>query len=181
MNFTDRVNDIDKSIIEDSARFSSMASEYAKRITQHLDKAMQEAHLVIKDNKNNVVDIDWLQNTVLNLSSLLYFVSDKVEEINIRSDVASATAKDAYERAYIESSTQKDEKGKSLRTVAENQSIASQKSQEEAMMSTMYDRASKIVRSRIDAGNEMVATLRKIITLRIAQIQVEKDVDRSNR
>ena len=180
METTQRFEEVNKTIEEDSARFSSMAGEYAKKITKHIDTAMQEAYKALNDNTNTTVSVEYLEKLVLNLSSLLYFVSDKVEEINIRDDVATATAKDAYEKAYLNASAEKDDKGKSIRTVAENQSLASQSSKEEEILATIYERASKIVRSKVDAGNEMVATIRKIITLRIKQMEQEDAVDRSD-
>ena len=44
METTERFEEVNKIIEEDSARFSAMAGEYAKKITKHIDTAMQEAY-----------------------------------------------------------------------------------------------------------------------------------------
>lgn len=177
----EKVKSYDSVVLEDSGEISKQALAYANSITKHLDEAMQQAYPKIKNIFNEDVSTEWLQGTLLTLSTLLFFISSKAEDANIRSDVARATAKDAYECSYLNACAEKDEKGKSLRPVEENKVVANQEAKEAWVVSMIYERAAKMIARKIDAGNEMVSTLRKVITMRISQSAMEKTVDASNK
>ena len=66
----------------------------------------------------------------------------------------------------------KDSERKNKTTVAENQAVAEQESQYEAVVSSIYDHAYKMVKFKIDAAKDMVNTLRKIISRRMQEQQL---------
>ena len=82
--------------------------------------------------------------------------------------MSKAAAKEIYNKAYLSASSEKDEKGKSKTTVAENTSIAESASQYETVVSSVYEHAYKTVKMKIDSANEMITTLKNILKRRIA-------------
>ena len=74
-------------------------------------------------------------------------------------------------KAYL-SNQIKDTEKKNKTTVAENQAVAEQESQYEAVVSSIYDHAYKMVKFKIDAAKDMINTLRKVISRRMQEQQL---------
>ena len=129
---------------------------------------MQEIYTKIKNVDS--VETDTIEHYYLELTNLLYFMGGKLDELGVYADMSKASAKEVYNRNYLEASARKDEKGKSKSTVAENTSIAETASQYETALSSIYDHAYKVVKYKVDAGYELVCTLKKILARRVADI-----------
>lgn len=168
---TEKITSMMSQTQEQVKYFNDVSAETAKKYTSHLDSLMQEIYLKIK--KSDDVDTDDIEHYYMELTNLLYFMGDKLEELGVHADMAKASAKEVYNRAYLESSAKRDEKGKSRTTVAENTSVAETASQYQTTVASIYDHAYKIVKYKIDGGYELVCTLKKILARRVAEISKE--------
>ena len=163
---TDKVSSLINDTNENVKYFNDTASQIASEQTKHLDELMQKLYLIVR--KPDDVDTTVLENYYLELTNLLYFMGDKLEQLGVYSDMSKAAAKEVYNSAYL-SNQIKDVDKKNKTTVAENQAVAEQKSQYEQVVNSIYEHAYKIVKYKIDAGFEMINTLRKVISRRMQE------------
>lgn len=148
--------------------FNRVATETAVKYTELLDKLMRKiySNAVSKEATN-----EQLEKYYLELTNTVYFMGDKLEQLNISCDMAKASEKEIYNKAYLANQI-KDTEKKNKTTVAENQAVAEQESQYEAVVSSIYDHAYKMVKFKIDAAKDMINTLRKIISRRMQEQQL---------
>ena len=158
------MNDTDNNV----EYFNKVATETAIKYTEPLDKLMRKIY-------SNVVNKDatdaQLEKYYLELTNTVYFMGDKLEQLNINGDMAKASEKEVYNNAYLANQV-KDSEKKNKTTVAENQAVAEQESQYEAVVSSIYDHAYKMVKFKIDAAKDMINTLRKVISRRMQEQQL---------
>ena len=158
------MNDTDSNV----EYFNKVATETAIKYTELLDKLMRKIY-------SNVVNKDatdgQLEKYYLELTNTVYFMGDKLEQLNINGDMAKASEKEVYNNAYLANQV-KDSEKKNKTTVAENQAVAEQESQYEAVVSSIYDHAYKMVKFKIDAAKDMINTLRKVISRRMQEQQL---------
>lgn len=161
-----------KELMEDTdnnvAYFNNIASETANRYTEVLDRLMKIIYSGVV--KNDATD-EQLEKYYLELTNVVYFMGDKLEQLNISGDMAKASEKEVYNKAYL-SNQIKDSERKNKTTVAENQAVAEQESQYEAVVSSIYEHAYKMVKFKIDAAKDMINTLRKVISRRMQEQQL---------
>lgn len=98
-----------------------------------------------------------LEEAVVNLTTLLYFSVDQLERLGVEADVSSAMYKEVYNkvRESIESGT-----------IHDKNTRAELATQTEEIISKAYQRAYKRAKSKIDAANEIVTSIKKIISSR---------------
>ncbi len=169
---TEAIKDMMEYTDENVKYFNDVAKETADKYTKHLDELMQTLYKVIKktDADNEIPSKD-LERYYLELTNLIYFMGNKLEQLSIYGDMAKSAEKEVYNRAYLNNQI-KDSEKKNKTTVAENQAVAEQESQYESVVSLIYEHAYKIVKFKIDAAKDMVGTLRKIISRRMQEEQL---------
>lgn len=151
-NLTKEVRDMVRSIVVESC--------------QGLDDYMKQIENILCDADNPVSD-DELEDFTMNLPSLLYLVSAKREELRIKEDVAKAIYKDVYNRV----------REKSQGTVADKDTAADLASQSEAITVIVLQRAGSAIKAREEAAWEMLNSVKKVLTRRIAEMELTKQVD----
>lgn len=148
--------------------FNKIATETSVKYTELLDKLMRK---IYSSAVSKEATDEQLEKYYLELTNTVYFMGDKLEQLNISCDMAKASEKEIYNKAYLANQI-KDTEKKNKTTVAENQAVAEQESQYEAVVSSIYDHAYKMVKFKIDAAKDMINTLRKIISRRMQEQQL---------
>lgn len=164
----EKINEIIEDVKESSEEFSSTVSKIVKDYSEDLDSLMEDLRIVL--TREEMPSDNTLERYYAELTNMLYFMSDKIEKLNVFSDISSAIAKNAYNKSYLEVSSEKDDKGKSLRTINENTSLATMNSSYEATVNTIYNHAYKNLKMKVDMGLEMVSTLKHILKKRINEV-----------
>ncbi len=164
----EKVEDLMHSTNSNVEYFNKVSTETAIKYTELLDKLMRKiySNVVSKEATD-----EQLEKYYLELTNTIYFMGDKLEQLNISCDMAKASEKEIYNKAYL-SNQVKDTEKKNKTTVAENQAVAEQESQYEAVVSSIYDHAYKMVKFKIDAAKDMINTLRKVISRRMQEQQL---------
>lgn len=103
------------------------------------------------------------------LSNCLYFLGENVEKVGLYDDLSKAQAKEKYNTAYMDSVNPVN--GKKV-TVAEAQTSAENAATYENMVSTIYARAYKMFRYKIDAAQTMLSSLSKMLSKRMQDQQL---------
>lgn len=164
----EKVKELMKDTDNNVEYFNNVATETANKYTEVLDKLMKIIYSGVV--KNDATD-EQLEKYYLELTNVVYFMGDKLEQLNISGDMAKASEKEVYNKAYL-SNQIKDSERKNKTTVAENQAVAEQESQYEAVVSSIYEHAYKMVKFKIDAAKDMINTLRKVISRRMQEQQL---------
>ena len=150
--------------------FNNAVKDTVKAYSEALDNLMADLYEDCVKNKNP--SDETLENYFLELTNMLYFMEEKVEALGVYADMSKAAAKEVYNKAYLGNQIKDEIDKKNKTTIAENIAVAENKSQYETVVGAIYDHSYKIVRNKVDAAYEMVGTLRKIISRRMAESQL---------
>lgn len=151
-----RVDSLSREVIE-------MADQIANDVCSDLDDYMKGIDEILTNQEHPVSDCQ-LDDFVLNLSSLLYLVSDAQENLGIKEDVSRAIQREVYNRV----------REKAQGTVADKDTAAELQCQEESITTIVYARAYKKVKLRVEAAAEMVNSVKKVMTRRIAEYEMSQ-------
>lgn len=173
----DKVKQLMGDTAENVEYFNTTTISTANEYTKPLDVLMQKLYkILIVPQDTPTAD---LENYFLELTNLLYFMGERLEKLGVFSDMSKASAKEVYNKAYLNNQI-KDTEKRNRTTVAENQAVAEQEAQYEFVVNAIYEHAYKIVKYKIDAGYEMVNTLKKIITHRIQEESLSQFQPKNN-
>ena len=106
---------------------------------------------------------DELDDFCMNLSTLIYFAGGMCEQLGIRDDISKAVYKEVYNNARSALSDG---------TVADKDSLAELQAQQEQITSVCYNRAYRIVKAKIDAAQELLASCKKVLTRRCQEFEL---------
>jgi len=155
---------------ENSKYFNEMCNDVVHAYCEALDNLMLDIHVDCVQEKFPAMST--LQSYYMELMNMIYFMTDKLEAVGVKADMALSAQKEVYSKSCIASSAEKDEKGKSKSTVAETQAFASMASQYESVVASVYDHAYKIVKGKVEAAQDMGNCLRRIIASRTEEMRL---------
>lgn len=135
-----------------------------KPYCDELDRYIMQVDSSLRDNRNPLTDKE-LDEIVLNLSTMLYFTSVGCEQIGIRDDLSKTQYKEAYNaaRALLKTGTVADKN-----TEAEIQTLS------EHLISVVYSKAYKILRAKVETAQELLASVKKVISRRCAEYELTR-------
>lgn len=146
-----------------SKEVNEMVDKIVREACADLDDYMQGIDEILTNQRNPVTDAQ-LDDFTLNLSSILYFVSAAQENLGIKEDVSRAIQKEIYNKV----------RGKAQGTVADKDMAAELQAQNETLTTVIYNRAYKKVKLRTEAALEMVNSVKKVMTRRIAEYEMSQ-------
>ena len=133
-----------------------------------LDDYMNRIREILADEANPPTDSE-LDNFALNIPVLLYFTGEAQEALGIREDVAKAIKQELYNEAY----------DKADGTIGDKTAVAELATQNEYIAHVAYQRAYKKVKLRMEAANEALQSVKKVISRRMVEYEVARvDMDR---
>lgn len=159
----DKLNELVDTVEQNVEYYVGISDKIVESYTSDFDALMSDLKRDIIENEPNDI---LLEKYVLELNNTLYFLSSKLESIGIRDDLSKMATKEVFNAAYLES-REKDMERKNKTTVAELTAIAEDASKYENILNSIYSRVYKQIKMKMDAGYDMVNTLRKIITRRM--------------
>lgn len=106
-----------------------------------------------------------LEDFCMNLSTLIYFTAGTCEHLGIRDDMSKAIWKDAYN-----SVRDSIEKG----TVADKNAAAELETQHEQLTNICYNRSYKILKSKVDSAQELLASCKKVLSHRMQEEELTR-------
>ena len=111
---------------------------------------------------NNGVTDSYLEDTILSLANILYFTGSAQEDLGIKEDTCKAIRQEVYLKAK--------DSGKG--TVADKTARAELAAQSETLTLAIYSRTYKKVKLKVEAGYEMLNSLKKIMNRRISELEL---------
>ena len=125
-----------------------------------LDVEMSVIRLELREN-NSLTD-DTLEKHILELANILYFTGSAQEDLGIKEDTCKAIRAEIYNKTY------EDSQG----TVAQKNALSELATQQETIVLNIYSRAYKKVKLRMEAGYEMLNSLKKVMNKRISEMEL---------
>ena len=126
-----------------------------------LDNIMQEISEKVSCSQQNIPDT-LLEKYILSLANILYYTGSAQEDIGIKEDICKAVRQEAY--ANVRSTL--------TGTVADRNTQAELLIQRETTVLSVYSRAYKKIKFKVDAGYEMLNSLKKIMNKRISELEL---------
>ena len=166
----DKLNSLNKQTSDNVEYFNATSTEVIKKYSGALDSLMSDLFVECIQNKNSSTDV--LEKYYLELSNMIYFMIEKVEQLGVYADLSKSASKEVYSKSYLTNQVKESGTGKNKTTVAELQARAEIDSQYEAVVANIYDHAYKVVKGKISSGQDMMNTLRKIISHRMSEQQL---------
>lgn len=138
---------------------SKLVSDYCKK----LDDYVAFIQNVLQDIDQPPTDLE-LDDFVMNLPVLLYFTGEGMESLGIKEDTSKAVKMEKYNEIYNQV------KG----TIADKTAKAELESQSEFITNMAYSRAYKKIKLRLELGNELLQSIKKVITRRTSEYEMGK-------
>lgn len=148
--------DLDTKQLEDVV--NGIVTPYTERLDNYVDFIAG----ILKDGENPPTAQE-LDDFCMNLSVYLYYASAMQEQLGIKNDISNAIYKEMYNNAR-----QVQDKG----TVDDKNSLAELASQTEYLTSVCYKRAFGICKARVGAGQELLSSIKKIISRRMSEVEL---------
>lgn len=161
--------DVNKVVSDVDSRmtyFSEIGAPIIEFYTSDLDNLMKIIDDLVK-SKTDEFNVNELQYYFMKLTAELYFVTTNVEKVGLLMDLSNMTYKDAFNTSLLNNSSTD-----AKLTVAKLNAIADKESLAENVLNFIYSRTYKILKSKLDAANEMIRTLSKLISYRMQTSQL---------
>jgi len=117
------------------------------------------------NNGENPPTTEELDDFCMNLSVFIYYASGMQEQLGIKDDIARAIYKEMYHSSRDSIQTG---------TVADKDSLAELASQQEYLTSILYKRAYSIVKAKVAAAQEILSSVKKIISRRMTEMELTR-------
>ena len=150
-----------KNVDSISDTIKEISDKLVTKYCKDLDDLMSVIGEELQDNKG-ITDTE-LEFHILDLANTLYFTGSAQEDLGIKEDTCKAIRQEVYSKAR-ERATGK--------TVADKTAQAELIAQAETMTLAIYSRAYKKVKLRMDAGYEMLNSLKKVMNKRITEMEL---------
>lgn len=151
--------DTQKSVEVNSKTISDIVDSIIKPYSEDLDRYVLFIKDCLKDGEHPPTDEE-LDDFCLNLSTLIYFAGGMCEYLGIKDDISKALYKEMYHESRA-----KLEKG----TVADKDSLAELASQKESLVNVCYNRAFKLMKSKVENAQELLSSCKKVLSRRMQE------------
>lgn len=149
------MNKVDNTALVVKEISDKLVKEYCK----DLDYLMSQIKELL--NQDMLVD-NVLETCILDLANILYFTGSAQEDLGIKEDTCKAIRTEIYNKTY------EDSKG----TIAQKNALSELATQQETIVLNIYARAYKKVKLRMEAGYEMLNSLKKVMNKRISEMEL---------
>ena len=142
--------------VEDNSKVvDSIVTDIIKPYSEDLDKYVRFIKDCLKDGNTPPTNGE-LEDFCMNLSTFIYFAGGMCEQLGIRDDISKAVYKEMYHsaRASID-------KG----TVADKDSLAELTAQQEQLTNICYNRAYRIMKSKVENAQELLGSCKKVLQI----------------
>lgn len=149
---------------EDSAQLQAIVNDIVRPYIEDLDKYIEFVRNILKDGENPPTAQE-LDDFCMNISVFIYYASGMQEQLGIKDDISKALYREMY-------NTVRD--NQTSGTVADKDSIAELQSQTEYLTSVLYKRAYSIVKAKVAAAQEILSSVKKVISRRMQETEITK-------
>ena len=147
-----------------SKSIEDIVNDIIRPYCKDLDKYVLFIKDCLADGENPPTDKE-LEDFCMNLSTYIYFAGGMVEQLGIRDDISKALYKEMYHKSRADLSSG---------TVADKDSLAELASQQEQLVNVCYNRAWKIMKSKVENAQELLQSVKKVLSRRMQEIELTR-------
>jgi hypothetical protein len=159
----DKVNKVKEKVENHSNAIMDIVNSIITPYCSSLDNYVAFIGDCLKDGETPPTN-DELDDFCMNLSTLIYFAGGMCEQLGIKDDISKAVYKEVYHSARAV------QEG----TVADKDSLAELEAQQEQLTNICYNRAYKIMKSKIDNAQELLGSCKKVLSRRMAELELTR-------
>ena len=159
----DKINQIQNRISGNSETIDNIVNRMVADYCKQLDEYMGFIKSILDDQDNPPTDAE-LDDFTLNIPVLLYFTGEAQETLGIREDIAKAIKLELFNESYDAATG----------TIADKTAAAELTTQSEYIAHMAYQRAYKKVKLRMEAANETLQSIKKVISRRMVEYEVAR-------
>ena len=117
-------------------------------------------------------DMVSIQKALLDLTTTIFFTSEKLEKVGWLEDVSKLQYQSTYNNAYLEKQGSEVAGGAGGKfSVQQLRAYADQVALSDNVLNFIYSRCSKILKDKVDQANEVAKALSKILSAQIQSMQ----------
>ena len=158
----DKLKQVQNTVETHSDNLMEIVNGVIEPYCKDLDRYIQFIRECLKDGENPPTN-DELDDFCMNLSTLIYFAGGMCEQLGIKDDISKSVYKEVYHS---------NRSGLSDGTVADKDSIAELASQTEQITNICYNRAYRIMKSKVENAQELLGSVKKVITRRCQEYEL---------
>lgn len=148
-----------KIVENESLNIDVLVNKILENEVKELDAYMNNLKRELNLSDLSISDLNLV---LMKLCSYSYFLSTRQELIGVRQDIAAIYEKEKYNKSF------NDLQG----TVASKTSRAEELTQEEAIISLVWEKAYKAIKLRIDSLNRYIDAVKKVTSTKMAEMQL---------
>lgn len=160
----DKIKDIKLRVEDNSKVIDGIVDGIIQPYCRDLDRYVQFIGECLKDGENPPKDAE-LDDFCLNLSTYIYFAGGMCEQLGIRDDISKAVWREVYN-----TSRNNVDKG----TVADKDSLAELSAQQEQLTNICYNRAYRIMKSKVENAQELLQSCKKVLSRRMQEMELTR-------
>lgn len=142
---------------DNGQKLDVIVNQVVNSYCSELDEFINKIYSLVSNKSLDVPDVD-IEYMILQLPCLMYFASNKLEQLGLREDIARGVEKEKYNDILLKTD------GK----VLEKESAAEMGCQEETLITAINSRAYRKIKSRLEHASATLESLKKVLTNRIS-------------
>lgn len=157
---------LNKTIQENSKIIEDIVYDITREYTIQLDDIMVICRQIFTSGEK--ITNEELEDLLTQLPSALYFVNEGQEFVGLREDIAKITKTTNYNTI----------RAKATGTVADKNTTAELSVINEELNRIIYQRSYKMIKSKVEMGQEMINSLKRVYDARMNDLDISKGVRR---
>ena len=148
---------------EDSSYIISIVDKLVKDCCENLDNFVDYVKNRLSDASFPLTDRE-LDDIIITIPTLLYFVGTQQEKLGIRHDVTKVSRNTQFNEAYLKAAGTAGAKKAHAESLVINDDI----------VLVVYIRAYNMIKSKVDSATEILQSAKKVLTRRISEAELTK-------
>lgn len=157
-----KIKEIQTKVENNSNDLMQIVNSIIESYCKDLDKYVQFIRDCLKDGEQPPSNEE-LDDFCMNLSTLIYFAGGMCEQLGIKDDISKSIYKEVYHTIRASQETG---------TVADKDSLAELYSQQEQITNICYNRAYRIMKTKVENAQELLSSCKKVLTHRLQEIEL---------
>lgn len=160
-------SDTVSSLMKETDEYSSYLQELVDTVVsdccQTLDNYVKYISNILADTTGVITDEE-LDDVIMTIPSLVYFVSESQERIGLKGDIAETSKKQLFNEYFTKvEGTVQQKKASAENSVIDNE-----------LLSVVYARAYNVVKQRVSVALELLQSAKKVLTRRMLALELSR-------
>lgn len=162
-NIKEELIEVERANLENkSADIEKIVNKVINTYASELDALVRNIDMKVRNQELDGFSDQELESYCLKLSSFMYFAAAGQELIGLREDIATALNKEDYNNKYAEATG----------TINDKKATAELESQSSMLVELIYDRAEKMMNSKLTYATHLLGSIKRVLNRRIEQMKM---------